>query len=719
MKDISATEVIVSLFLACSWCFFGPLNIYLLNLHSFSTPYSHLLLLTLLLAIIILTLLLVAIALLPAKIYPKLSCLLFALAFLFWLQGNILVWDRGIWSEIFVSVSNNIFLIILDLLIYLGVIWFILAKSAFWYPMLKPLSIAFILVQLTSFILFSSAKQDYSFQKYTVQQEQKYNFSPRKNIIVMVLDAFQTDIFYEIILRDKGYQEMLDGFTYYRNTVGGQRFTYTAIPLILTGQYYDNSCPVQTFLKKAYTTSSLLQNLKKADFQVEVYTYAPYSVYYSKKLVDNIQPKQAIFNDENLATLKFVFSALAFRHSPCFLKYFLWQPSAKGRIVATANSLYDLEFSKNLQKDIRIQAGKNCFKFYHLKGIHIPLIMNENLQWEIMEENRRNTIRQGQGVLKLVKIFLTTLKKQKIYDNSLIFILGDHGKHYGSDIGVNQKLLGTQPQKNRYLSALVHSAALPLLLIKPFATSGPLKISDKPATLADIPKTATAILQIPNQLPGKNILQLQENEQRIRRFLWAADMANGGFGSSYFPELEEFLIEGFSWSPHSWKKTYYFYYKNGKKYNPPANYRYATPITFGKNGNYHDFKGVGWSYDAETFTLTDGKYAVLKLYVAPTNSDLLLQGNILGTYLHGGRISHQTVHLYAQGKKVTTWKIGVVTKQIKAIIPNSLLTKSKGLEIEFKLPDARSPRDFGIDDPRLRGIGFTDITIYQLDQQNH
>jgi hypothetical protein len=52
-----------------------------------------------------------------------------------------------------------------------------------------------------------------------------YQFSPEKNVLIIVLDGFQGDVFQEIIDESPQYRKRFDGFTYYRDALGGYPVT--------------------------------------------------------------------------------------------------------------------------------------------------------------------------------------------------------------------------------------------------------------------------------------------------------------------------------------------------------------------------------------------------------------------------------------------------------------------------------------------------------------
>ncbi len=69
---------------------------------------------------------------------------------------------------------------------------------------------------------------------------------------------------------DEKYRDMFDGFTYYRNTVGGFSTTYPSVTLILSGKYYDNSVPIKDFIKNTSLNNSIPVVLKQNGFRTSI-----------------------------------------------------------------------------------------------------------------------------------------------------------------------------------------------------------------------------------------------------------------------------------------------------------------------------------------------------------------------------------------------------------------------------------------------------------------
>ena len=116
----------------------------------------------------------------------------------------------------------------------------------------------------------------------------KFEFSKNKNVVVIILDSFPTDVFQEIINKRRELAKELDGFTYFRNSLGGYPFTELSVALILTGKYYDNSLPFEDWKRDAYMSASIPRVLTSAGWQVDVYPKVSYSLYYSDDIASNL-----------------------------------------------------------------------------------------------------------------------------------------------------------------------------------------------------------------------------------------------------------------------------------------------------------------------------------------------------------------------------------------------------------------------------------------------
>src|SRR6185436_19727519 len=101
-------------------------------------------------------------------------------------------------------------------------------------------SLALVLAQLAGVSFQAARSVDRWVNHYSFDDSARFAFSPTRNVVILVLDTFQTDLFQELLDDDAGLAAKFEGFTYFRNAVGGFPSTAASVPLILTGQYYEN-----------------------------------------------------------------------------------------------------------------------------------------------------------------------------------------------------------------------------------------------------------------------------------------------------------------------------------------------------------------------------------------------------------------------------------------------------------------------------------------------
>ncbi|NPV72683.1 MAG: sulfatase-like hydrolase/transferase, partial [Pelotomaculum sp.] len=366
----------------------------------------------------------------------------------------------------------------------------------------------------------------------------------------------------------------------------------------------------------------------------------------------------------------------------------------------------DLVFADQVISKSKAVEGKYSFKLFHLLGAHPPFCLNEKLEYEKLEYSRSSYKTQARATLEITKRFLTSLKSIGVYDNSMIFIVGDHG--LGS-FGVNVQASGyTEDNKVANItSSNTIATGIPLILVKPFASMADMKISDAPVSLSDIPKTIISELGLKDDLPGCSMFEVKESDFRERRFL-AYKWEHEYWKKKYLPVMDEYIINGFSWLNQSWKPTYRRFTPSGVQDTRPQIYEYGSQIQFGEGGNAEQYQVQGWSYPEKGFTWTDGKSVSLVIPVNQPQSDLTLSASLF-PFTAGG-VVNQNVYIDVNGDRLGEWII-TAAGEYKIKIPKEHITDSL-LEINFELPNAVSPAELNIgNDPRSLGIAVKSIII--------
>lgn len=657
---------------------------------------------------------LLALLALPWRPVPhrKITALLFALGFLLWAQGHLLVWNYGLldgreieWGRYWLNGAA-------DTVVWVAVLGLALVKTGFVYRLAGKAAYILVLVQAGGLLLtayFAPAQPGW--KSYIIDTETRFAYSGEKNVIILVLDSFQADVFQEIIDEDERFREMFEGFTFFRNALGGYPNTYPSIPLILTGNYYDNSVPIQNFIEKTFSFQSLPLFLKENGFRTEAYPLFQKTIYCKKHIFSNLRSRGFVLDghDNMLGIYKITF----FRHLPHFFKRYFHIRN----ITMESNQLgYNMEFMLALRKEAVVFTDDPVFKFYHLVGAHAPFTLNEKLEYEELETNRTGLVSQSKANLLIAGELISKLKELDIYEVSMIIVIGDHGRS-SSNLGINIEQLSFSENEGEpeLVSKDVIASAIPLILVKPFGTGETLQISDAPVTLADIPKTVLTALDLDGECPGFSMFEVAEEAQRQRRYyyyLWTPEFHK--FEKDYLPLMQEYLVEGFSWFNSSWRPAYREYAAGSVIDCTPPPIPWGETLHFGREGGAAPYLGGGWSAPEEGFTWTSGEKASLILPLEETEADLIFTLTA-SPFLAAGQIERQPVVIWVNGEKVGEWVFSEKGER-KVVIPNKLL-EYPYTGITLELPGAASPAEMDTgEDTRVLALAVQEIRMTLLEK---
>ncbi|MGE5341670.1 MAG: sulfatase-like hydrolase/transferase [Candidatus Omnitrophota bacterium] len=589
LKEKWRHALIAALFLVLTVFIFGPIQLYLPNSGMFPYMVQEVAVAFLpvaLIALIVLTGILVA---LPHRfdLHRNGVALVVGGSVLLWIQANIILWNYGVLDGREIQWAGQYGRGIIDGLIWILGLGWVGVQSERVYRYAKKISVFFILMQLlyTSF-LFVQNPEARNPKNFTLLDETaQYGFSSKSNVIIMIVDGFQSDLFQEITDEEPHYKKAFDGFTYYRNALAGFPLTLPSVPFILTGQRYDNSVPFADFIDRVYfTSSSLPWVLKENGYRVDILMDCGRCYAKDKRLISNLKEGRVPLSTSQAG---YLFDLTLFKHMPHFLKRVVYNnqnwrflryvhylkpeartgtPLLQGQInpvtgtrfsAPALEGLFDVRFAAGMLNGARVETAQNVFKFYHLKGIHAPFRMNERLEYEEMGKNRRNWKRLGKGAIAIVEIFLNELKRLNVYDHSLIVIVGDHG-HSAGEFGIHVPPgLGNGPghspqgHRGRRVSPGVVESGIPLILVKPFHRTGALTVSDSPVSLSDIPRTVFEAVGITGDFIGEAMDRVAPNEERVRRFSFFTWDAGRSVGP-YLPPMKDYTVTGHSWFTESW-----------------------------------------------------------------------------------------------------------------------------------------------------------------------
>ncbi|WP_343089342.1 sulfatase-like hydrolase/transferase [Methanocalculus natronophilus] len=563
--DTVKAAVGASFLLSVTLLFFGPSYLYYTNLLQIPYYYTDLVWLFVAYSLAAGAILAIVLILLKGTVHQRAVAIVFALGLLFWIQGHILVWDYGVLDGRAIIWEDYLINGIIDSVIWIALLALALFKGPSFYKHIALASVLLLVIQGGGLVAeVYQAPDEPEWKSYAIgyDDEAMFEFSSEQNVIILVLDMFQSDLFQEIIDEDPEYREMFDGFTFYRNAVGGHPTTYPSVTYILTGKHYDNSIPIQEHIKNSFLENSIPKAIKESGYRVDLYPLFGPEIYLGEEIASSVGIKQqsevdrVVDGQKGASELR---ELTLFRYLPhIFKRYFHTIPFVD---LGNGDDLHrDVIFYNTLVSDTSVSDNNKVFKFYHIWGAHAPYTLNSQLHKEDLPQNRSGAKEQAKAALKISGGLIDQLRKHDIYDNSMIFIIADHGNPGGS-IGLNYQPLSGVDSINEYLvDKRVITSGIPLMLVKPFDSDGELIISDAPVTLGDIPQTIASELQLSYEFPGQSILSISEPEERERwyyYYFWSKEYFD--LSREYLPPMTQYTITGHSWLPSSWKPTYRVY----------------------------------------------------------------------------------------------------------------------------------------------------------------
>ena len=432
--------------------------------------------------------------------YYSLMLIIFFIFFITYIEGNYLVGrlpglDGSIinWSKY--QLENYITLGVSLLLLIIGIISIKKCGLAKTINYAAYISLAILLMLGTSFVttLNNNKRMFNQKNKLVLTFDNINTASKNKNYYIVLLDAVDSGKFYQEWQSDSQYKDLFDDFTFYNDALAYYPFTLNSIPLILTGEINRNEKEYSEFATNAYNNSPLFKKLIENNYHLNLYDRD--IVWNGNKKIDidnNITSKTykidlRYFFKQELKYVMFKYLPFplkkyskieTFDFEKCIDKYRIDLP--EGNSIIENNP--KLEFTNN-----------NEFKYLHLEGGHAPFNLNENLEYI---ENGMY-VQKVHGNLKYVKNFLDRLKRNNVYDNSVIIIMADHG--YGNTNVAN-----------------IFYRMNPLLIIKGMNEHHEVVFSDKAISYEDINKALVELVD------GKKSADLFQDipSKRKRTVLW-------------------------------------------------------------------------------------------------------------------------------------------------------------------------------------------------------
>lgn len=469
------------------------------------------------------------------------------MAFMFWIQGNFIAPSVGVldgrrifWREFVTPVLVNFAV----WLIALGILSFYRRRL---FHLVTPVCLILLTTQMVNFTgQYLTMPEPPNSKLYPKYYNNHLSLSAEKNLVIIVLDTFQSDIFEEIVIQNPQIEDKFNGFTYYPDTAGGYPTTILSKPLIITGKFYQNQQLFKDFIEEAYSTDSLHKNFDSNGYDVPLLCTP---LYCSDQIYDSmVKNPISQWLDKNELTDLFIPTAI--RSMPT-ITYFGFQ-----KVRYLLDLYFDRELvwadqsPKHFQTDKQLLASiltmttvdnmKPTFKLYWFNAPHPPFYLSEEGEFKIQIPNRQGQVNHSAGALGYVIDILDKYKELGIYDQTMIVVMADHG--FGP-LGYKSTPEGIVIKNE------ISASAMPLLLVKPFNSQDPLVVDNTSISFENIGQDLLKYVVENDPTMTTNFTPTSSSTRYF--YDYGRDT---GPDTLYFPELQQYIITGPVREESSWQR---------------------------------------------------------------------------------------------------------------------------------------------------------------------
>ena len=325
-----------------------------------------------------------------------------------------------------------------------------------------------------------------------------------KNIIIFLVDRFDVSYYNDIISKDPGFFDDLDGFTYFSDNITLWSRTWPAVPTMITGIDNDFSTGASAYFEKAYTQSDFLHDLKANGYKIKLYTQSYYCYREGTPLIgvaDNLSASKGYVITDKSELVGNLFKLSAYRYAPSAIKDTIDISSASfaGLVEFEGNApLFEINdpevCGQILQNGLSFDYDGNSYIFIHLNGGHSPYNMNA----EAEKAEGATSESQLRGCFKMIKFYLSEMKRLGVYDSSTVIITGDHPRARDD---------GKIPEQPRVTS----------LFVKPEGAAGELQYSTAQVSQENLIPTMVKSAGIKTDIDyGLSYFEVPEDVDRVR-----------------------------------------------------------------------------------------------------------------------------------------------------------------------------------------------------------
>lgn len=404
------------------------------------------------------------------------------------------------------------------------------------------LGILLVIVQMASVV--SMFVKDSKIDKPLVTEQGLYDVSEQSNVVVFVLDTFDTSYLDMLLDEDKDALSAFTGFTYYKDSTGSLIPTRYAIPFLLTGSIPQENQSYSEYIDTRYAKSTFMNNVNALGYSAGVYSNVlGDNAYFADKTV-NVHAVDDL-SISFLGTIQELSKASFYRELPWIFKQHFWFYSSDLDAHVIDNNAQNTPentprvwddvayYQKMLTNKLTLNNDETSFRFIHLEGTHWPYTKDENVQKTEITYDEAGLKKQAHGALKMVAEYIQQLKDLGVYDKTTIIVTADHGKWYLTPDAID-------------------GPTSPIMLVKPAQSAEKdaqeIKISSVPVSHMDVQATLVQAMGGDTSSLGVAIPDLKANKRKRYYYMTTTE---GKTDSSF----KEMCIDGYALDFSNWSYT--------------------------------------------------------------------------------------------------------------------------------------------------------------------
>lgn len=423
----------------------------------------------------------------PKRYRAALGPALWSLALWAWVSGNLVVFRFGLLTGAPLEFGDKKLWALPELLLC-GV----LLAAGFWWARRSRLAagrlaLAGLVLIAAQAALALFADLPKSAELTPTRPASLGRFAPADNVVVLLLDTFQGDVFAELVETDPVLAENFAGFLFFPNALGVARTTALTMPAVHTGLRYEAGWTLAEYQQSAQSRASFLGQAVRAGSEVTVvnpFGFCPPQAAWCGELDRLVGSPWRSLGSEALLPIDLAL----FRVAPLVAKRALYSRGqwltlrALGIHRGRLQQEQSFELLRLVSSEARVEGGGPTLKFLHLPTPHSPLVASADceLASEDLPKERVHVLDQSRCALGEVSALLDRLRALDIMDSALVVLMADHG--------AGLPLVGSDPELPLEWRERM-GAANPLLLVKFPGASGALAVSQQPAQIDDVGKT--------------------------------------------------------------------------------------------------------------------------------------------------------------------------------------------------------------------------------------